>query len=36
MVAIPVIPELPRDPEWEAIEARLNAHCNRKVAPFEE
>ncbi len=36
MVAIPIIKKLPSDPEWEAIEARLTAHCNRKVAPFEE
>lgn len=36
MVAIPVIKELPRDPEWEAVEARLTAHSNRKVEPFEE
>jgi hypothetical protein len=36
MVAIPVIQELPRDPEWEAVEARLTAHGNRNVAPFEE
>lgn len=36
MVAIPVIQELPRDPEWEAIEARRTAHTNRKVAPVEE
>ena len=36
MVAIPVIKELPHDPEWEAVETRLTAHSNRKVAPFEE
>ena len=36
MVAIPVIQELPRDPEWEAVEARLTAHSNLKVAPFED
>ena len=36
MVAIPVIKELPADPEWEAVEAKLTAHSNRKVAPVEE
>jgi hypothetical protein len=36
MVAIPIIKELPSDPDWEAVEAKLTAHCNRKVAPFEE
>jgi hypothetical protein len=36
MVAIPIVKELPNDPEWEAVEARLTAHSNRKVAPFEE
>jgi len=36
MVAIPIIKGLPNDPEWEAVEARLTAHSNRKVAPFEE
>jgi hypothetical protein len=36
MVAIPIIKELPGDPEWEAVEAKLTAHCNRKVTPFEE
>ena len=36
MVAIPIIKELPSDPEWEAVEAKFTAHCNRKVAPFEE
>lgn len=35
MVAIPIIGEY-RDPDWEAVEAKLTAHCNRKVAPFEE
>jgi hypothetical protein len=36
MVAIPIIKELPGDLEWEAVEAKLTAHCNRKVAPIEE
>jgi hypothetical protein len=36
MVDIPLINELPRDPEWEAVEARLTAHSNRKVARFED
>ena len=36
MVAIPIVKELPNDPEWEAVEARLTAYSNRKVAPFEE
>ena len=36
MVAIPIVKDLPSDPEWEAVEAKLTAHCNRKVAPFEE
>jgi hypothetical protein len=36
MAAVPVIKELPADPEWEAVEARLTTHGNRKVAPFEE
>ena len=36
MVVIPVIEALPRDPEWEAVEARLTAHCNRIVAPVKE
>ena len=36
MVAIPIIKELPADPEWEAIEAKITTHCNRKIAPFEE
>ena len=35
-VVIPVIKDLPRDPEWETVEARLTVHCNRKVAPVEE
>ena len=33
---IPIITELPSDPEWEAVEAKLTAHCNRKIAPLEE
>jgi hypothetical protein len=36
MVAIPIVKELPSDPEWEAVETKLTAHCNRKVAPIEE
>ncbi len=36
MVAIPVIKELPSDPEWEPVEAKLTARSNRKIAPFEE
>lgn len=36
MVAIPIIKELPSDPEWEAVEAKLTAHCNRTVAPIDE
>ena len=36
MVAIPVIKDLPRDPAWEAVEAKITRHCNRRVAPFEE
>jgi hypothetical protein len=36
MVAIPMIKKLPSDPKWEAVEAKLTAHSNRKVAPFEE
>jgi len=31
-----MVKELPHDPEWEAVETRLTAHSNRKVAPFEE
>ena len=32
---ISVIQDLSRDPEWEAVEARLTAHCNQKVrVPF--
>jgi hypothetical protein len=36
MVAIPIIKELPSDPEWEAVEAKLTARSNRKIAPIEE
>ncbi len=36
MVAIPIIKKLPGDPEWEAVESRLTAQGNRKVAPVEE
>jgi hypothetical protein len=36
MVAIPIIKELRSDPEWEAVEAKLTARSNRKIAPFEE
>lgn len=35
-LAIPVIEELPRDPEWEAIEGRMVEYNNRHLAPFEE
>ena len=34
--AVPIIEELPRDPEWEAIESRMVKHNNRKLSPFEE
>jgi hypothetical protein len=36
MVAIPIIKELPSDPEWAAVEAKLTARSNRKIAPIEE
>jgi hypothetical protein len=35
-VALPIIKELPHDPEWEAIELRIAKHNIRKLPPFEE
>jgi hypothetical protein len=36
MVAIPIIKELPSDPEWQAVEDKLTTRGNRKIAPIEE
>jgi len=36
LVALPLIEQLPEDPEWEAIERRMVAHNNRRLPPFEE
>jgi hypothetical protein len=34
--ALPTIKELPADPEWEAVEARMVKHNNRRLPRFEE
>jgi hypothetical protein len=36
VIAFPIVKDLPRDPEWEAIEKRMVKHNNRKLPPFEE
>jgi len=36
VVALPTVKELPRDPEWEAVEKRMVKHNNRKLPRFEE
>lgn len=36
VVALPMIKELPSDPEWEATERRMAKHNNRKLPRFEE
>ena len=33
---LPDVKKLHRDPEWEALESQLVAHCNLHLPPFEE
>ncbi len=36
VIVVPIIKELPSDPEWEKKEAALAKHTFKRMAPFEE
>ena len=36
VIVVPIIKELPADPEWEKVESAFAAHAIKGLAPFEE
>ncbi|HUZ07621.1 MAG TPA: hypothetical protein VMV89_09055 [Candidatus Paceibacterota bacterium] len=36
MITIPIITELPDDPEWEKVEEKIARHSAENLPPFEE
>lgn len=35
-ITIPIIKDLPDDPEWEKTEEKIARHCIKNLPPFEE